>query len=486
MCKPDKTLLRKRRGHDKICYDSESDSLSPPPSDLSIASTSSSSSALTSASKSITAPTQTNKLGDGRWSSGVLFHPEGRYWRIGGQWYDFTNFKHPGGENILYLARDRFDDATYAFEAHHLNFKRARARILKYRLSAPLQKELNDSHRVPAPKLLPDSSFYSSVRVRVDKYLNEKGSSYGDSYGGPDHRCIRLFWTIFTLWILSLLNFLLLNTTIPSAVGHGIISAWLGAFGHNFVHQPKYRWMANLSLDTVGFSSEAWFREHVLQHHMYTNTPLDNHFKGTDPFLITDPTVERNWFQTWIVPYFNWVVLFFGVWGNYSFHTVELLQGHEVFKCWKLLFPTIVGLFVVNHGIRGFFLFALNVGTLGIYYFTIALMNHNAESCLNVNRRNAQNDWGAAQIVSCADWGVQCGFFSSMRYLWLNYHVVHHLFPLIDQTHHVDIQLIIMEECKRHGLQYEAGSFWNIYREMVSSFGTPLSLWKEINSYNGS
>lgn len=478
MCTDD-ALRKKGIIRTKTFCESESNSLSS--SDISVVSASSS--LVTSHS---TLVSNQKKFTDGRWSSGVLFHPEGRYWRIGGQWYDFTNFKHPGGEHILYLARDRFDDATYAFEAHHLNFKRARARIQKYRLSAPLQKELNDSHRVPAPKLLPDCSFYCCLRHRVDKYLKEKGSPYGDSYGGPDHRCIILFWATFTFWILSLFNLIIWNPTLPFAVGHGVISAWLGAFGHNFVHQPKYRWMACLCLDTIGFSSEAWFREHVLQHHMYTNTPLDNHFKGTEPFLVTDPTVERNWFQSWILPYFNWVVLCFGVWGNYSFHTVELLRGHEIFSWWKLLFPTIAGLFVISHGIWGAFLKFVSVGTLGIYYFTIALMNHNAEACLNVNLRNAQNDWGAAQIVSCADFGIQSGFFWSMRYLWLNYHCVHHLFPLVDQTHHPGIQLILMEECERHGLHYEAGNFWKIYQEMVTSFGTPLSLWKEINSYNGS
>ena len=44
---------------------------------------------------------------------------------------------------------------------------------------------------------------------------------------------------------------------------------------------PRYKLWAYLSLDTVGFSSDGWYREHLLQHHMYTNTPWDNHFKGT-------------------------------------------------------------------------------------------------------------------------------------------------------------------------------------------------------------
>ena len=77
-------------------------------------------------------------------SSGVAFNPEGRYWRIGGEWYDFVNFSHPGGNEIIRLCRDRFDDATYAFEAHHMDYKKARAIIGKYRVGEGLQKVLKE------------------------------------------------------------------------------------------------------------------------------------------------------------------------------------------------------------------------------------------------------------------------------------------------------------------------------------------------------
>lgn len=30
---------------------------------------------------------------------------------------------------------------------------------------------------------------------------------------------------------------------------------------HNWVHQPKYKWMAYLSLDLVGFSSDQWYEQ---------------------------------------------------------------------------------------------------------------------------------------------------------------------------------------------------------------------------------
>ena len=73
-------------------------------------------------------------------SSGVAFYPPSKQlWRIGGKWYDFTDFLklHPGGEEVVRLSRDRFEDATYAFESHHHNYKRARQVIAKYEVPAP-------------------------------------------------------------------------------------------------------------------------------------------------------------------------------------------------------------------------------------------------------------------------------------------------------------------------------------------------------------
>ena len=43
-------------------------------------------------------------------SSGVKFYPPSeKYWRIGGKWYDFSNFlaKHPGGATVMRLAKVR-------------------------------------------------------------------------------------------------------------------------------------------------------------------------------------------------------------------------------------------------------------------------------------------------------------------------------------------------------------------------------------------
>lgn len=416
------------------------------------------------------------------WSSGVAFRPQGRYWRIGGLWYDFTTFNHPGGQEMLYLSRDRFDDATFAFESHHLNYKKARAIIKKYKLSEEIQQRLNKEYTIPAPKLLPDESFYSDLRRRVVEYFKRNNLPLS---GEPTTECMVLFTMVLSAWCLSLFNSLYYNPCISSAILHAVISCFLGGFGHNFVHQPKYRILAYISLDFMGFSSDVWQREHCLQHHMYTNTPKDHHFRVTDPFLLTDPTVPRNWIQSRIMPYINPLILFCGVYGNWFVHFNEMVKGNEKARMWPIFLPMMVGSFCYLHGWWGLFLVTVQSGCTGVYFYTMALMNHNAEKALDVKKRNACKDWGAAQVICCADWCIDSSFIGTIPHLGLNYHTVHHLFPSVDFSHFPSIQKIMMQTCVDHDIEYEDVELWNLYGQMVKSFATATSLFMEVITYNG-
>lgn len=426
------------------------------------------------------------------YSSGVAFYPPSdRYWRIGGRWYDFRNFRHPGGAAAMELARDRFEDCTFAFEAHHHDYERARRIIQKYevpaatvRLAGLRRRPVGDRARHGAnalPALLDDGAFYSVLRRRVTTHLR----GIGCPSGGPTRQCVAFFWTSLAAWA-GCYAWLLSSGSLLAAVCLGLTASWLGAFGHNWVHQPRYKFWAYLSLDTVGFSSDGWFREHNLQHHMYTNTPWDNHFEGTAPFLVTDPTVERNGLQRYVMPYVNPLILSFGLYGNYTSHLVEVLKGNEVVSPWKALLPLEIAIMVRAWGWRGLLLMYVAHAVLGIYYFTVALMNHNAESCMDVQQRNAAPDWGAAQLHASADWSVGLSFPAAGAYLWLNYHTVHHLFPRVDFSHHPALQRILIATCKEFGIEYSVTlSAAEIYRQMLRTFSTPQSLMQEIMVYGG-
>jgi hypothetical protein len=177
-----------------------------------------------------------------RFSSGVAFYPPSdRYWRIGGRWYDFDGFLnlHPGGPDVLKLARDRFEDATFVFESHHPDYRRARAIIRKYEVDVSVVRSSGMRRGPPSkmtatPRLLDDSAFYSVMRRRVTGYLR----AIGHARGGPTSQCIALFWASFVSWSFCYL-WLLWSGSVIAAVCLGFTAAWLGAFGHNWVHQVR-------------------------------------------------------------------------------------------------------------------------------------------------------------------------------------------------------------------------------------------------------
>jgi len=216
---------------------------------------------------------------------------------------------------------------------------------------------------------------------------------------------------------------------------------------------------------------------------MYTNTPLDNHWAGTAPFFIVDPTTERNFVQSKLLIWLNPVFLFFGIFpANYFAHFVQLVCREENLSIGKIFYPLQLLILAHKWGPYGIFLQLIATGMCSIYYFTIALMNHNTEAAWNIDGKNT-SDWGIAQVYSCADIEPGLTFFQSVRYLWLNYHTVHHLFPHTDMSKHPGIQKILIETCKEFDVKYELASFTQMYKEMMHTFAYPRHLGKEVKDY---
>ena len=149
--------------------------------------------------------------------------------------------------------------------------------------------------------------------------------------------------------------------------------------------------------------------------------------------------------------------------------------------------PVEVGLLLHAWGWHGLLLCYLSFGITSVWYFSLALMNHNAEHCSDIDLRNSARDWGEAQLYSSADFACESSFLGSIPWLWLNYHTVHHLFPHTDMSKHPGIQQILIKTCKEFNVNYRVSDPVTLYREMVGSFQgrSPLAVFKEINPYSG-
>lgn len=411
------------------------------------------------------------------YSNGVFFQPKSdKYWIINQKTYDFSKFKHPGGQKVLFLARDRYEDCTRLFESQHLYLDKCKKIIEKYEVqTSGIDQKFKILDQPSHPTFMDENSSYNQLKRKVAKYLEE----IKHPHGIPTKESIQLYYVL----LFSYFFFLLLTYTSGSYVVSfvwGIVAAWMGAFGHNWIHMPAYRKYATFSLDLIGLSSENWLRSHVMQHHIYTNTPKDNHYKGTDPFLIADPERRRNWLQGNVLPLISPLLLSFGIYANHISNWMSIFRKEEalgvgnffllftfLFFLTKYSFLTTVALLYTCHA------------TVGMYYFTFALMNHNTVDALKTDYSSSTSDWIEHQLGTCVDWSTSSGFYKSMVYLWLNYHTVHHLFPKVDFSHHPAISKMLEE---MYPEKYKTQkSPWSIYKEMIYCFMVPQRLTQKIN-----
>ena len=264
----------------------------------------------------------------------------------------------------------------------------------------------------------------------------------------------------------------------------------------------------------MGVSRDAWHCRHNLQHHMYTNTEKDNHFMGAPPVFTPNEvwglhSVLHRWIYGALLPIFAFFFLVPGLWCSGTFQWLQLVESareynHKIYQfeqsddhtdgmrgqrrpakprmrepssfLWRLILPSQAVLLVAVHGFpRGVVLFTLMCGVCGVWFFILGIANHydghiwsGSESlgCLDYN------DFARRQMAATCDIGSGGeSFVGSLKYLFFNYHLVHHLFPNIDASHHPEIDRIIDEVAKEFGVeaQHRRGTLWCLYWNMVNT-----------------
>ena len=172
------------------------------------------------------------------------------------------------------------------------------------------------------------------------------------------------------------------------------------------------------------------------------------------------------------------MLFMFGIATNYLGIAVRELRGEVQWTWVRLLWPLQVFSLVTAHGlVHGLGLGFVSSAVASVWYFTVALMNHNTATAQDVASQNSAKDWAEQQVRSSTDWCTHLSWWQASVFLWLNFHTVHHLFPHVDCCHHPKLQNILEETCSAHGIPYDRGSrgVWTIYQEMIQCFEAPQS-----------
>lgn len=284
---------------------------------------------------------------------------------------------------------------------------------------------------------------------------------------------------------------------LPSGVAFGL--------GHNYVHQPREFWRA-WSMELMGVSRDAWHCRHNLQHHMYTNTEKDNHYPGAPPVFTPNEAwglhrVLHRWLYGGLLPVFAFFFLVPGLWFSGSFQWWQLRMSSRKYnyklnqqqqndnQCttkprmrepssflWRMILPSQLVLLIAVHGTQwGLGLFTLMCGVCGVWFFILGIANHydgeiwsESESMCSLD----YSDFASRQMKATCDIGAGGeSFLGSLKYLFFNYHLVHHLFPNIDAGHHPEIDQIVDEVAKDCGVRdhHRRGNLWSLYWQMVNT-----------------
>jgi len=395
-----------------------------------------------------------------------------RYLIIQGNAYDVTDFKHPGGVQMIDLGAGR--DATVMFESAHLRIdvaQNALAALPKFSVEE-IEKKGYDFGRKETWPTPSASTLYQTLRKRVvEEVLKPNGMATGDvsARGVPAWH----FLTVIAAWLLAAAWFLR-SPTIMSGLVLGFTLSWVGtgvqhtANHGGLVKNTKLGYIIGLLDDVaVGGSSLVWRYHHQVSHHAYCNdVSLDQDAHSSFPIVRLDssqPWEPHHRFQWMYAP-----VLFCFMWISSQISDLQCMMEAKSYLVnfkgtpsteivWGVLLKVIHFWWIV---VLPYHLHGLSVmlfpwmACFGMGEFALASMfivSHNIDETQIMTQPDVKGDWARQQIETSTSWGGRIGSFFSGG---LNLQIEHHLFPCMAHNLYADVQVIVKEECAKQGIRY--------------------------------
>jgi len=384
-------------------------------------------------------------------------------------------------------------DATHIFEAYH---KLSTEKLLGSS-KVPLVGSLANAE---LPLYTGSTTFYRELRQKAEDFFEDKGVK--------DVRQINLYVLCNTAFILSVIvacYYLSMYSSLPywqcmffAALGGlfhylSMVHVWHDLSHCAWTRYPAvWRWFGYSGAFLLGQSMETWLYRHVIGHHIYTNvsgiapdigiykaypkTPMRK-YRSDRPILL--PTFLQPIVYIFSVAHMQ-VDDYFSfqrcAQENIRMNLIPLVD--DVFfwmpKVGFLIHRVILPVYFGYHSIWGaLYLFLLTEGVAGLFFGLFSQVSHVSEEVAWPEGSPISEGWAEMQVQTAHDYGHNSYFWTYLAG-YLNYQVVHHLFPGVAPHFYPYLVPIVKDHCRKYGIRYS----------IFPDFWQPLAMhWNHIKQF---
>lgn len=387
---------------------------------------------------------------------------------IGDNEYDITNFKHPGGSVINYLSQGQ--DATKAFEEFHYRSKKAQ-QVLQSLPHTKVTVKTDESDK----EMLEDFA-------KFRKSLEDRGY-FRPNYFHVSYRIIE----VISIYLAA--AYMIKYNVILSILLFGLCGARCGWIQHEGGHNSL---TGNIKIDKQIqniFSGFFLFCDSSVWNGMHNKHHATPQKIGYDIDLSTEPLVAfyDNSLETKHKSYLS------KLWMKYQSYTfLPITSGIFVMQFWTLyLHPRKVltdknyvqALYILAGHITRILLY-MNVANLslsyavfchfacmwitGMYLFGHFSLSHTFTPTVD---KNENPNWVRYAIEHTVDISPN-NYLVSWIMGYLNFQVIHHLFPSMPQFYGKEVSKELIQFCKKWDIKYNIVDYKDAWHEMFNNLNT--------------
>lgn len=390
------------------------------------------------------------------------------------------------------LGRNR--DCTGLFESYHVFSDMTKLEKIMARYELPESKELAITAKPDSNPtgLIFRDAFHQDVKKMARDYFEEKQASHKMK---PEvFACVLMgialeivaAWGVLCgyrvgLFVMPVIGCLLTFNVSHEASHFGVSSKpWVNSL-FTFTSAP------------LCYNSTAWYIQHIVQHHVYTNDEPDVDLYHFVPLVRTSrfskycPQYSLQWLAVWMalptsVAHLTFVVPMDLLTGHIDLvsgtkryaeceNVEDLVDGHKRAIILEMLLSAIfpISVFCIHGPVKGFCWNAVIYYLSSMLFIIFTQGAHLQEQCMaSAEEDTKDKSWAKHQVRTAVNFEPQSKFWSFASG-GLNMQALHHILPTVSACHLTDMYPRFREVCNKHDVELkEAGNIVEFFKGFLN------------------